>query len=94
MPQVVLQVKKDFGTLLEGEPTGNTYEQLYQWVYPVMEHLYRNDRMRFTSLMYTVDAMYMKNKFGKRQENELAQWTHAVVLRECLKVFIRNNYQV
>lgn len=95
MPQVVSQIKKDFGSLLgESNPelTGNLYEALYSWIFPVMENLYKNDRRRFTSLMYSVDAAYMKNKFVERRENEMVQWTHAVILRECLKVFIRNNY--
>lgn len=81
---------------MTGEPFMglNNYENIYDWVYPVMLHLYRNDRRRFTSLMYSVDAAYMKNRFGQRAESEIEQWTHAVILRECLKVFIRNHYKV
>ena len=75
-------------------PGPHMYESIYQWVYPVLQQLYKNNPRRFTSLMYTVDAAYMKNKFGQRNEHELVQWTHAVILRECLKVFIRNNYTV
>ena len=96
IPQVVEQIRKDFGDLIVGEPAAgtNAYEQVYQWIFPVMQRLYKNDRRRFTSLMYTVDAAFMKNKFGQRTQTELELWTHAVLMRECLKVFIRNNYRV
>jgi hypothetical protein len=36
----------------------------------------------------------MKDKLKGRKEKELEQWVHAVLLRECLKIFIRNNYKV
>jgi hypothetical protein len=97
-PSLVAQLKKDFGTLLETDPDLNAnpsiYTSLYLWIFPVIENLYKNDRQRFTALIYSIDAGFIKDKFGKRDENELQQWTHAILLRECLKVFIRNNYKV
>lgn len=97
-PSLVEQLKKDFGTLLETDPDLNAspsiYTSLYLWIFPITENLYKNDRQRFTALIYSIDAGYIKDKFGKRDEPELQQWTHAILLRECLKVFIRNNYKV
>ncbi|HYG51904.1 MAG TPA: hypothetical protein VD905_13425 [Flavobacteriales bacterium] len=95
---MIEQIKKDFGTLLETDPdmavSASVYQCLYEWIYPVLEHVYRNDRQRFTSLIYTIDAAFIKDKFGQRKEKELEQWVHAVLLRECLKVFMRNNYKM
>ena len=97
-PDLIAQIKKDFGTLLQTEPDFTTspaiYISLFNWISPIIENLYKNDRQRFTSLIYTIDAGYTKNKFGKRNESELEQWIHAILLRECLKVFIRKNYKV
>lgn len=94
---VIDQLKKDFGSLLNDQPAlisgSNFYQELYQWVFPVMENLYHKDRQRFTALVYTVDAGFMKKRFKNRNESDLEQWVHAVVLRECLKVFIRLNYK-
>ncbi|HLP13003.1 MAG TPA: hypothetical protein VK177_13795 [Flavobacteriales bacterium] len=95
---MIAQIKKDFGTLMEKDPdmtvNPSIYECLYAWIYPVLENLYRNDRQRFTSLIYSIDAGFIKDKFGARKEKELDLWVHAILLRECLKVFIRNNYKV
>lgn len=97
--QLVAQIKKDFGSLLDEKETLfehslNSYQAVYDWIFPVLQTLYRNDRQRFTSLIYAIDAAYMKNRFGPRTEPEIEQWTHAILLRECLKIFIRNNYKV
>jgi hypothetical protein len=84
--------------LLESDPDMNInpsiYQCIYAWIYPVLQNLYKNDRQRFTSLIYTVDAGFIKDKLKGRNEKELEQWVHAVLLRECLKVFIRKNYKV
>lgn len=97
-PSLIAQIKKDFGSYLEVEPdmgaNPSIYTSLYLWIFPAVEKLYKNDRQKFTALIYSVDAGFIKDKFGKRDENELQQWVHAILLRECLKVFIRNNYKV
>lgn len=95
--ELIAQLKKDFGTLLMVDPVFNqeftTYDNLYQWIFPVLKNLFDENRQKFTSLIYVIDAGFIKQKFGKRPETELEQWTHAILLRECLKVFIRKNYQ-
>ena len=97
-PQLVQQIKKDFGNLIQNEPEFigkmSIYNALYDWVFPIVQQLLKNDRQKFNALIYSIDAGYMKEKFGRREESELVQWTHAILLRECLKVFIRNNYKV
>jgi len=97
-PALIAQIKKDFGSYLNTEPdlsiNPSIYTSLYLWVFPAVEHLFKNDRQKFTALIYSIDAGFIKDKFGKRTETELQQWVHAILLRECLKVFIRNNYKV
>lgn len=93
---LINQIKKDFGNLIHSEPqikSQDTYLNLYNWIYPIIEELAKTDRGRLTSLIYTVDAGFIKKRFNPKDGTEVEQWTHAILIRECLKLFIRLNYK-
>ncbi len=93
---IINQLRKDFGSLLQDNPKinlNNAYQSIYEWIFPVIQRLWNDDRTRLTGLIYAIDAGFMKKRFKGRKEDEIVQWTHAIILRECLKVYIRVNYK-
>jgi hypothetical protein len=94
--KTVDQINKDLGSLLPVAArltgTDTPYNELYAFVYPVIEKLLNEKKTDLQQLLYRIDIpeSYMR-KLPTQRTEAAAYITHGILERELQKVVIRHN---